>query len=338
MIRREEQRAGRQDEQTREAPYLPPRAVTSSHPAFGAIRTLATDFVTAEVVDALRREGVRAIVLKGPSLTNWLYEDAFRPYLDSDLLVDPLKIPLAEQVLSTLGFHHPAREDIPHDRPWHAHFWIREGWKPATIDLHRTLIGAAVTPQELWLKLSQETERMRLAGLDVEILNLRARALHVALHAASDGIRHGRPLEDLSRALERTPDHVWQEVAELAKSIDALPAFSTGLRLLPAGEALATRLQLPAYRSVELALRASETPPLSLGFEWLSRTPGLRHKAAFVARKLVPPPSFMRAWSPRAARGGRVALAAAYLWRPVWLALHVGPGVRAWWRARQQAN
>ncbi len=337
MIRRDG-RAGRQDEQTTEVSYLPPRAVTSSDRAFGAIRTLATDHVTAEVVDALRRERVRAIVLKGPSLTNWLYDDGFRPYLDSDLLVDPLKIPVAEQVLSRLGFHHPAREDIPHDRPWHAHFWIREEWKPATIDLHRTLIGAAVPPEELWLRLSQETEQMRLAGLNVEILNVRARALHVALHAASDGIRHGRPLDDLSRALERAPEEVWKQAAELAKALDALPAFSTGLRLLPAGKALAARLELPTYRSVELALRASAMPPLSLGFEWLARTPGLRQKAAFIARKLVPPPSFMRAWSPRAAHGGPLALGVAYLYRPIWLALHVAPGLRAWWQARKQVH
>ena len=56
--------------------------------SLGMAHTLAVDVVTAEVVDAFRRAGVRAVVLKGPTLAGWLYGgEAVRTYGDSDLLV-----------------------------------------------------------------------------------------------------------------------------------------------------------------------------------------------------------------------------------------------------------
>ena len=49
---------------------------------------LAIDAVTAQVVTALRANGIRPLLLKGPSIAGWLYGDgAARPYGDSDLLV-----------------------------------------------------------------------------------------------------------------------------------------------------------------------------------------------------------------------------------------------------------
>ncbi len=295
------------------------------------------DAVTAEVVTALSEAGVRAIVLKGPSLASWLYEDGIRHYLDSDLLVDPGHVSAAEAVLESLRFEHLPLDDIPHDRPWHAHAWVRRGTGTG-VDLHRTLIGAGVAPAEVWRILSDETEPMRVGGLEVEVLNLPARGLHVALHAAADGVRTIKPLTDLAKALERAPEDVWRGASALAARLEATQAFAAGLRLLPAGEALAARLGLPEQRSVEIALRADAAPPLSLGFEWLSSTPGLWRKLRFLGRKLVPPPAFMRAWSPLAEKRGRLGLAVAYLWRPVWLLRHAAPAFRAWWRARRSSS
>ena len=71
---------------------------------------------------------------------------------------------------------------------------------------------------------------------------------------------------------------------------------------------------------------------LALGFDRFARLPGVQAKLAFAARKLVPPPAWMRSCVPLARRG-RLGLAAAYLWRPISLVARLGPGWRAWRRA-----
>ncbi len=334
MRRRDKHRVLQRPRAGEESATSSPGVLATSERALAVARSLATDRMTADVVQALRQVGVRSILLKGPASAKWLYEDGFRPYLDSDLLVKPTDVPTAERVLSQLGFEHPGREDLPLDRPWHAHFWVRRG-PGDSIDLHRTLIGVGVPPEELWRVLSGQTETMRVGGLDLEVLNAPARALHVALHAAQDGPRVGKPLQDLARALDRVPEVVWQDALAIARDLDALPAFATGLRLLPAGGSLASRLGLPLETSVEVALRATNYPELSLGFEWLASTPGIGRKLAFLGHKLLPPPAFMRAWSP-IARRGRWGLIVAYVWRLIWLLAHAGPGFWAWWQAKKR--
>jgi hypothetical protein len=127
-------------------------------------------------------------------------------------------------------------------------------------------------------------------------------------------------------------------VRALAARIDASEAFAAGLRLLPDGEQLAEELALPAVYSVETLLRAESAPPMSLGFDWLARTPGARRKLALVLGKLVPDKEFMRAWSPLAGRRTKSGLALAYAWRPLWLIWHSVPGFRAWLAAQKRSN
>jgi hypothetical protein len=185
--------------------------------------------------------------------------------------------------------------------------------------------------------LAAETETISVGGASVAILDAPGRALVVALHAAHHGVHVEKPLDDLARALELLPAPAWEAASALAARLDAMPAFSTGLRLLPRGCEVASRLELPVDRSTETILRASSPPPMALGFDWLAATPGLRAKARLVARKIVPDAAFMRAWSPLARRG-RAGLVAACGWRLVWLAWHAAPGLRAWRRARKAAH
>src|SRR5512144_1691323 len=66
---------------------------------------LRIDAATAEVLAAFRAAGVEALVLKGPSLTGWLYTpDDANAYLDSDLLLRPGDERAATKVLTELGF------------------------------------------------------------------------------------------------------------------------------------------------------------------------------------------------------------------------------------------
>lgn len=301
-----------------------------------AALSLHLDAVTAEVVGVFRAAGVRAILLRGPAVGNWLYpEESLRSYVDVDLLVDESTVDRAAACLAELGFADVSVEGVlPGDRPTHARTWFRAD--RALVDLHTTILGVRTPGVDAWAILTAESDAVTVAGLEVETLGEPARALMLALHAAQHGARSGPTLHDLQRAVDRLPFAIWQAAAALAARLDATDSLAVGLRLLPTGEAVASRLALPAESAVDVTLRASGPPPMALGFEWLSRTPGWRGKALFAARKIIPSAAFMRAWSPLARRG-RIGLALAYLWRPIWLALHAGPAFLAWRRARKSA-
>lgn len=299
--------------------------------------SLHVDLVTAEVVTALQEAGVDSILLRGPAIARWLYDDeTSRSYIDADLLVAHAEVAQAEEVLSQLGFSDNTVEGVlVDDRPTHAHTWARA--RGVAVDLHYTLVGVGISPEKAWEILGEETETISVGGIAVEILRPPARAVVVALHAAQHGVQVGKPLDDLVRALDLLPDEAWAAASSLAGELEATTAFATGLSLLPPGAEVARRLGLPSERSPEMALRAGTPPPMALGFDWLTRTPGLRAKSRLVARKLAPDAAFMRAWSPLARRG-RPGLAAAYLWRALWLAWHAGPGFLAWQRARRSGR
>jgi hypothetical protein len=129
---------------------------------------------------------------------------------------------------------------------------------------------------------------------------------------------------------------VWSDALQLAHELGALDSFATGLRLLPAGEALATRIGVPDVTDVRSSLLASSPPPVALGFDQLSSARGLR-RLEILLRKFIPPPGFIRDWWPPAERSRRM-LMVGYLYRPVWLLKHAPAGYRAWRAARRDAS
>jgi hypothetical protein len=299
-----------------------------SHVGVSPSHTAFVDRVTAEVVEALREAGVRPILLKGPALARWLYDESHpRPYRDTDLLVAPDHSANAEQTLTRLGFR------LVHDVPRGRRSAVRSHWERSTdaakVDLLLSLPGVRVDPGALWSVLAGETETMLVGGLAVDVLNQPARALHVVLTAHRFLFLYERTLEDLARALARLDAEDWHAAASLAARLQATPTFATGLRLVPPGEAIAARMGLPDDGWLELAVRMSDAPPPAIGFLQLLRTRGLRAKTAFFADRVVPPPEYMReAFS--LARRGRTGLLLAYLWRPFYLARHAPASVRAW--------
>jgi len=303
-------------------------------PLVSSARSLFVDAVTAEVVAALGARGVRALLLKGPVLARLLYEGyEQRPYVDSDLLVAPGARARAECVLGGLGFEPLAfdRRDLLGHRP-HAEPWGRRSDR-GLVDLHSTLSGIDAPPAEVWCTLAAATIPTRVGTVEVEALAPAGVALVVALHAAHHGARASKPAEDLARAVERVVPEVWREAAELASRLGATGAFATGLRTQPRGAVLATELGLPPTGSVEATLRARGAPTTAFGLERLAGTPGVRGKLAVLAAEAVPSVRFMR-YSSRVARGGRLGLLAAYLWRTPSLALRAPSALRAWRGAR----
>ncbi len=299
-----------------------------------AARTIAVDLATAAAVRGLRAAGVRCILLKGPALAALLYDEReLRPYVDADLLVAPSDGERAAAVLRELGFEQlVADAELRGHRRLHAHEWRRPGGP--SVDLHRTLPGARAGPDAVFSELAGRTRAIAVAGEEVEALTPAGLALQAALHAAHHGPLAPKALDDLDRAVERIPLAAWLEAAALAGRIDATPALAAGLRLRPGGAALAERLTLPRAIPVDVALRAGGAPPLAAGLDWLLETPGVRAKAALVARTALPAPGALRLWRPLARRGAP-GLAAAYVSHPFWLARHAIPSVLAVRRARK---
>jgi hypothetical protein len=298
-------------------------------------RSLRLDLATAEVTLALGEAGIRSIVLKGPSIHRLLYPDGgTRPYRDSDLLVSPHRLAAAGDVLRGLGFTHESRgkaERFEHGQPW---FRRRdEAW----VELHWTLVGVEAPPAELWRVLQGSTETLVVGGAEVEVLEPPAIAFQLALHAAQHGRATPQPITDLERALGHLGESTWRAGAALAEALQATEMFAAGLRLVPAGEALAEILELDTRKSVQVAMLSSSAPPVTLGLEELARTRGVWQKLSLLARELVPSPGFMRFWWPPAQRGG-AWMVAAYLRRPLWLLARLGPALIAWRRAVRESR
>jgi hypothetical protein len=295
---------------------------------------LRLDAATVDVSAALEAASVEALLLKGATTVDWLYRNADqRTYLDCDLLVAPEQRQRAERVLEQCGYHrHFDDRRMP---PWwreHAGEWVRADG--VTVDLHRRLPGVGVAAERAWLILSRDTTTVSLQGQRVPALSLPARALHVALHAAHHGVDVAGPLHDLERALVLGDDELWSAAMALAQELAATDAFAAGLRLSLTGAELADRLGLAAGGSVRVRLLAASPPPVALGFAQLAETRGLWARTTIVARKLAPPPDFIRHWDPRAAQS-RSNLLRAYLRRPIWLLARAPAGFRAWQRARR---
>lgn len=309
-----------------------------SRPA--AARCLLADVTAAEVVTAFRAAGVRSVLLRGPAIARWLYGPGERrPYGDVDLLVHPDRLSRAQAILAEKGmrslFETSAREVPSHSRPWISGHGTRVPRAP--VDLHRTLSGVVAAPQLLWAELTRETEEISVAGAAVEAPSIPARLLILALHAAGHGTRKQKPIGDLQRALEHADDEAWAAAARLADVVCAVPAFVVGLRLTARGAALTDELNLHPSVPIYVAMRATSPPVTALGLARLAACPTMREKLALLARELVPTPGFMRVCSRLAGRG-RVGLAAAYCWRPIWLTTRLGPGLRAYLRARRESG
>ncbi|HUQ18202.1 MAG TPA: nucleotidyltransferase family protein [Gemmatimonadaceae bacterium] len=295
-----------------------------------AAQTLVVDAATAEVTTAFASRSIDCILLRGPGIARRLYDATeLRSYIDADLLVPPQQMEEAAATLRRIGFTPlAADDDLDRHRPVHAREWQRG---IVSVDLHSRIAGCTAPDEVTWKVFADNFEPIVVAGATVRIPNASALAVIVALHVAHNGPRMPKPLADLARALERFDDATWESASRLAEQVGALAAFAAGLRLLPRGAARAPDVA----PTVDVVLRSSGAPPLSLGMDWLLRTHGIREKAALVKHVLLPPSGALRTWRPLARRG-RAGLVAAYASQPLWLMRHAIPSLRAVLRARRE--
>ena len=299
-------------------------------------RALFLDRAAVAAADKLRSEGIPSILLKGAAIATWLYDDGHvRPYGDVDLLVSPSQFERATEVLAELGYAHPLAGAHPaevstreRDLLGPGHVWI---------DLHLGLLGVTVSTQECWDILSRRTVDFPLAGGELQVLDLGARTMHLALHAAQNGPVDVKALGDLGRGLAKVDKAHWQEAATLAEKLGATEAFAAGLRLLPEGQRLADGLALPSRMTVELAIRTRSAPQEAIFFERLCETAGIGRKLALIARKLFPTTAHLRASAPAPPRG-RLGLVWARARHPFLVAWRFGPAYFVWLRARRETK
>jgi Uncharacterised nucleotidyltransferase len=307
-----------------------------SEERLGAAVNLVNEHVTGLLIDGLRQRGLRPIVLKGASVRRMLYGSSeARVSYDIDVLVAPSDLAATEAALPELDFRYLGVSVVGSGRDYRA-TWKHEP-TGLPLELHTTVPGIGVPPATVWRELASRTVRMEFGGVFIDVLDEPARAFHVALHVAHHGRADARMMADIGRALSEVPPSIWREAGALAGRLDALPAFAAGIRLHPHGQALLDELGITAALTPEIVLRAESAPPLAQGLAWLSQLPTARARARFVASTAFPPPSYLKVWSPLARRG-RLGLVGAYLWRPLWMAAHIIPALRAWRRAKHGAR
>jgi hypothetical protein len=267
------------------------------------------------------------VLLKGIVLARVLYrEDEYRGYFDVDVLVDPVHVATAGDVLSGMGYRNFSEAQGIDDVAGvlHAEVWTK--YEPdfgnVTIDLHWRLDGCGVDPELAWRTLMAHTTTIDVAGAPVLVLDTAGLALHLALHAAQHGPEDLKAMGDLSRGLERWPLSIWTSAAELAAQLGAKDAFAVGLRFVPAGIPVAKQLGLPLGDALLREINCREFRPRGT-FHWQAfvQARGVRARANVLKRSLLPRREWIIAERPWASRG-QLSLLVAYglhlLRAPAW--------------------
>jgi hypothetical protein len=261
------------------------------------------ELLHAEVSFLLTRADVPHLVIKGPSISQWLYRSGERQSVDVDILVVPKARSLAKHALAEAGFvltHRGTRRDetATHSREFH-----REdaGLGGHSVDLHWFFPGIDLPPNDAFELLWRERMAGWQAGTSVWFPSYPARALIIGLHAArSPNVRYIG--DDLARVVRWADDNGWGDIVDLAMRMDAASAFRAGLETLNVGSEAVARAGLsrvPIRR--EWALRSSNAGLTALRLDELSGIPW-RRRPSRVGRWLIPTPTLMRIRDPRAAR------------------------------------
>lgn len=264
-------------------------------------RTRRLDRVAEEIFAAFAAGEVEARALKGIVLSRLLYRPGeVRGYYDIDVLVEPSKLAMAGGILTELGFQNmSAREGVVDVAGiLHAQVWVssQADFGNVTVDLHWTLDGCRAPAAQVWTALSAEPQHVVLDAAAVPTLPPAGLAFHLALHAAQHGPDDAKAIGDLRRGVQRWPRAVWREASELARDLDAGPAFAAGLRLTPEGTELADHelvLRDSTAELVEIELSARR-PRGTFHLSALAEAQTWGERLQVVRHALFPTPAWIR--------------------------------------------
>ena len=280
------------------------------------------ELLHAEVCWVLAGAGVDALVIKGPSITDWLYPEGGRESVDVDLLVRPSHWDRAVTALTARGFARTwegRREGEVSD-----HSLDLQRTDPELgghgVDLHSYFPGIDLASSAAFEVLWERRVRGTQAGVEVTFPDVTSRALIVALHAARDP-RSAKVAEDLRRAMAALNPEERDDLALLAAELQARGALRAGLETQPETTDVVGALGLgDAEVSTYWELRSHGAGRTAVRLDQLRAAPW-RERPGQVARWLFPSPALMRTRDQRAAEG-TIGLGVAY-------AARLGQGVRA---------
>lgn len=276
----------------------------------GVTKTRALDRAASEALDAFDRASVESLLLKGVALSRLLYSaKQQRGYSDVDLLVPPSDLDRARRALSELGYRNLTAERGVEDIAGavHGDTWIKADAEigPLMIDLHSRLPGVQMPAAAAWDVLVAHRAEAELGGRTARVLAREGLALHLATHAVQHGPDDPKPLADLRYGLERWPEPVWQAAAQLARELDAVPAFAAGLRLVGPGAALAETLALPPTDDIEWAMRNRQLRPRgTFHLQAFAEADGVLGRLQVAWRAVYPKREWILWEDPRARLGG----------------------------------
>lgn len=279
------------------------------------------ELLHAEVSFTLAESGIRYLIVKGPSISEWLYPHELRVSSDADVLVPPDQFDAARQELENAGFSDYLDGLRAIERPTHATTLSRVGSAAGEhqVDLHNSFPGIELDPQSAFDLLWARRQQASQAGIPVWFPDQTSRALIVVLHAAR-GALTAKVSEDLRRLWAALDDSNRHDVVALATELDALGATRAGLETISETRASISELGLDdVHVPTEWLLLSGKAPGAAVHFDEISAQPW-RRRPAIALRWVFPSPALMRIRDPRATKS-QVGLAIAY-------ASRLGRGVR----------
>ena len=261
------------------------------------VLSLVLDETCRTIVRHLTAAGQPFIMLKGATIATWLYPDpSQRTYVDLDILVPPADEPAAVGLLKEIGFEPLLTAGTlsvlsPEEQPLRNKLGV-------DVDLHTALKGVRLPAGQAWEILAASTVPWDWAGTSVPALAPPARAVHLALHLAQNGLADRKAAEDLRLGVARLEHSTWEDAAALAGRLDALDAFTAGLTALPEGAELADRLGLAPLASVEYRMRAASVFPPAARLERLWAGQSWRQRLATGRAYLLPSADWLRMHDP----------------------------------------
>jgi Uncharacterised nucleotidyltransferase len=270
------------------------------------------ELLHAEVCWVLAGAGVDALVIKGPSIAQWLYPEGGRESADVDLLVRPAHWDRAVEVLTERGFRDTLDDFRDGEAPPHSVTLSRTDPELGAhaVDLHRHFPGMDASPATTFDALWGRRVEASQAGVPVWFPDVTSRALVIALHIARDP-HPAKTAEDLRRAwAELDADHR-RELRDLATQVHAEPALRAGLETLPETTPGVQELGLSDVEVPAIwVLQSQGASGTALHLFEVAEQP-LWRRPVTALRWAFPSPAVMRIRDPRASRG-TVALSGAY--------------------------
>ena len=201
----------------------------------GALRGLQLTSQLVSVMQELRRRGIDALPVKGPTLAALVYRDlSLRLYEDLDVLVHRRDVGAASRALEELGFASQKTFDDSRDsliqESHHATFVSAAGGAP--VELHWSLSHRTVARESLETRWWAQRQKVDLGGTIVRTLKTELLVLYLCMHGAKHSWARIGWLCDLHQTLRRFDDIEWDVVWGIAHDAGALRMVTTGLLLV----------------------------------------------------------------------------------------------------------